>query len=242
MLRRTLVALSSKKHQIYEPTGALSRPDAYASLGGSYKPKKRFTIGRDQFNFLLYFVPIGILYLVYIRPNQQTDEEKEAYLDEHYGHLVKYSKDRHDGFVEHFKRMEQGTDPEFNKKLDELLHAGKGRLAAGATPHTKPLDEIVPPQTAPARTTKAKVSKKAAKAVDNASATAADEAVIAVGGKRRKVIEVVKPADSTSAADQHQQAAAATTSSDTTAASRSWTQSRILPWNWIRGSSKRPDS
>eukprot|EP00953_Heterococcus_sp_UTEX-ZZ885_P005946 3679-Heterococcus_DN1.PRE.2 len=241
MLRRTLVALSSKKHQIYEPTGALSRPDAYASLGGSYKPKNRFTIGRDQFNFLLYFVPIGILYLVYIRPNQQTDEEKEAYLDEHYGHLVKYSKDRHDGFVEHFKRMEQGTDPEFNKKLDELLHAGKGRLAAGATPHTKPLDEIVPPQTAAARTTKAKVSKKAAKAVDSASATA-DEAAVTVGGKRGKVIEVVKPADSSSAAVQQQQAAAISNSSDnTTAASRSWTQSRMLPWNWMRGSGKPPD-
>jgi hypothetical protein len=241
MLRRTLAVLSSKKHQIYEPTGALSRPDAYTSLGGSYKPKKRFTIGRDQFNFLLYFVPIGILYLVYIRPNQQTDEEKEAYLDEHYGHLVKYSKDRHDGFVEHFKRMEQGTDPEFNKKLDELLHAGKGRLAAGATPHTKPLDEIAPPQTAPART-KAKVSKKAAKAVDSASATA-DEAAVAVGGKRRKVIEVVKPADSTNAIAQQEQAAVSNgTSSNSTAASRSWTQRRILPWNWFRGSGKPSDS
>jgi hypothetical protein len=241
MLRRTIVALSSRKHQIYEHTGALSRPDAYASLGGSYKPKTRFTIGRDQFNFLLYFVPIGILYLVYIRPNQQTDEEKEAYLDEHYGHLVKYSKDRHDGFVEHFKRMEQGTDPEFNKKLDELLHAGKGRLAAGATPHTKPLDEIVPPQTATVRT-KGKVSKKASKAVDSAS-TAADEAAVAVKGRRKKVIEVVKPADITDAVVQQEQAAVtSSSSSNTTTAGKSWTQRRVMPWNWFRGSSKPPDS
>ncbi|KAG5179605.1 hypothetical protein JKP88DRAFT_349820 [Tribonema minus] len=140
MLRRSLVALSSKipkdgpapaSASRWRPPSRSKNEDLRKSVSfdgvvAAVAPtsRPRFTIGRDQFHFLLYILPAGLVYVLYVRKYEEPEEQKHALLEQRYGDLVRHSKDRRQAFDKHFKHLEAERDDLLSSNMDDLLHAG----------------------------------------------------------------------------------------------------------------------